>query len=96
MSKINQIVPQIFWEQVKRGATDLWDWIQSPFTWFKNTFYLIVFVVFLVVVLKVKNLRACNRRLQQKIVMLAQVMEEEPHIGHPQNPWINLALQEIN
>ena len=81
---------------MKKGAVDLWDWIQSPYTWFKNTFYLIVFVVFLVVVLKVKNLRACNRRLQQKIVMLAQVMEEEPHIGHPQNPWINLALQEIN
>ena len=46
--------------------------------------------------LKVKNLIARNRHLQQKIVMLAQVMEEEPHVGHPQNPWINLALQEIN
>ena len=46
--------------------------------------------------LKVKNLTARNRHLQQKIVMLAQVMEKEPHVGHPQNPWINLALQEIN
>ena len=46
--------------------------------------------------LKVKNLTARNRHLQQKIVMLAQVMEKEHHIRHPQNPWINLALQEIN
>lgn len=46
--------------------------------------------------LKVKNLTARNRCLQQKIVMLAQVMEKESHIGHPQNPWINLALREIN
>ena len=45
---------------------------------------------------KVKNLTARNRRLQQKIVMLAQVMEKEPHIRRPQNPWINLALQEVN
>lgn len=89
MSKINQIVPQIFWEQVKWGATDLWDWIQSLFTWFKNTLYLIVFVVLLVVVLKVKNLRDCNRRFfTTKIVMLAQVMEEEPYIGHPQTPGL--------
>ena len=73
VSKINQIVPQTFWEQAKRGATDLWDWIQSPFIWFKNTFYLIVFVVLLVVVLKVKTLTICNRCLQQKIVMPAQV-----------------------
>ena len=82
--------------QVKKGATDLWDWVQSPFTWFKNAFYLLVFVIRLVVMLKVKNLTARNRCLQQKIVMLAQVMEKESHIGHPQNPWINLALQEIN
>ena len=81
---------------MKKGATDLWDWVQSPFTWFKNAFYLLVFVIPLVVMLKVKNLTARNRHLQQKIVMLAQVMEKEPHIRHPQNPWINLALQEIN
>ena len=55
-----------------------------------------LFVILLVVMLKVKNLTARNRCLQQKIVMLAQVMEKEPHVRHPQNPWINLALQEIN
>ena len=44
---------------------DLWDWVQSPFTWFKNAFYLLVFVILLVVMLKVKNLTACNRCLQQ-------------------------------
>ena len=81
VSKINQIVPQTFCEQVKRGAIDLWDWIQNPFTWFKNAFYLIVFVVLLVVVLKVKTLTIRNRCLQQKIVMPAQVIEEEPHVG---------------
>ena len=81
---------------MKKGATDLWDWVQSPLMWFKNAFYLLVFVILLVVMLKVKNLTAHNRCLQQKIVMLAQVMEKGPHVRHPQNPWINLAHQEIN
>ena len=82
---------------MKKEATDLWDWVQSPFTWFENAFYLLVFVILLLVMLKgKKNLTAHNRRLQQKIVMLAQVMEKGPHVRHPQNPWINLALQEIN
>ena len=82
---------------MKKEATDLWDWVQSPFTWFENAFYLLVFVILLLVMLKgKKNLTARNRRLQQKRVMLTQVMEKEHHIRHPQNPWINLALQEIN
>ena len=76
---------------------DLWDWVQSPFTWFKNAFYLLVFVILLVVMLKVKNLFLQPAiGAYSKKVMLAQVMEKKPHNGHPQNPWINLALQEIN
>ena len=73
---------------MKKGATDLWDWVQSPFTWFKNAFYLLVFVIPLVVMLKVKNLTARNRHLQQKIVMLAQVMEKEPTLGTHKTPGL--------
>ena len=73
---------------MKKGATDLWDWVQSPFTWFKNAFYLLVFVILLVVMLKVKNLTARNRHLQQKIVMLAQVMEKEPTLGTHKTPGL--------
>ena len=73
---------------MKKGETDLWDWVQSPFTWFKNAFYLLVFVIPLVVMLKVKNLTARNRHLQQKIVMLAQVMEKEPTLGTHKTPGL--------
>ena len=73
---------------MKKGETDLWDWVQSPFTWFKNAFYLLVFVILLVVMLKVKNLTARNRHLQQKIVMLAQVMEKEPTLGTHKTPGL--------
>ena len=74
---------------MKKGETDLWDWVQSPFTWFKNAFYLLVFVILLLVMLKgKKNLTARNRHLQQKIVMLAQVMEKEPTLGTHKTPGI--------
>lgn len=73
---------------MKKRATDLWDWVQSPFTWFKNAFYLLVFVILLVVMLKVKNLTAHNRCLQQKIVMLAQVMEKGLTLGTHKTPGI--------
>ena len=51
-------------------------------------FYLLVFVILFVVMLKVKNLTARNRHLQQKIVMLAQVMEKEPTLGTHKTPGL--------
>ena len=73
---------------MKKGETDLWDWVQSPFTWFKNAFYLLVFFILLVVMLKVKKISQPAIGAYSKIVMLAQVMEKGLTLGTHKTPGI--------